>query len=128
VHVARVPQDPSRCNDRRRAGCSRVRRYDRERKCIPHDPPAVGASNDTELEKLKKRLQFVVNCIDCFIFLKNVAFFECVFRMILARSSYKSRANSRSAGSARDRHVYTLCACSGVSAFVMYIHIVRVPV
>jgi hypothetical protein len=27
----------------------------------------VGTSNDTEIEKLKKRLQFVVNCFDCFV-------------------------------------------------------------
>jgi hypothetical protein len=27
----------------------------------------VGTSNDTELEKLKKRLQFVMHCIDCFV-------------------------------------------------------------
>jgi hypothetical protein len=27
----------------------------------------AGTSNDTELEKLKKRLQFAVNCIDCFV-------------------------------------------------------------
>jgi hypothetical protein len=30
-------------------------------------PSSLGTSNDTELEKLKKRLQFVVNCIDCFV-------------------------------------------------------------
>jgi hypothetical protein len=27
----------------------------------------AGTSNDTELEKLKKRLQFVMYCIDCFV-------------------------------------------------------------
>jgi hypothetical protein len=27
---------------------------------------AAGTSNDAELEKVKKRLQFVVYCIDCF--------------------------------------------------------------
>jgi hypothetical protein len=32
-----------------------------------HAIVAGGTSNDTELEKLKKRLQFVVNCIDCFV-------------------------------------------------------------
>jgi hypothetical protein len=31
------------------------------------ETPTVGASNDTELEKLKKRLQFVLYCIDCFV-------------------------------------------------------------
>jgi hypothetical protein len=42
---------------------------------------------------------------------------ESVFCMILARSSYKSRANARSAGSARVRHVHTHCACSGVMTY-----------
>jgi hypothetical protein len=27
----------------------------------------AGTSNDTELERLKKRLQFVMYCIDCFV-------------------------------------------------------------
>jgi hypothetical protein len=27
----------------------------------------AGTSNDTELEKLEKRLQFVMYCIDCFV-------------------------------------------------------------
>jgi hypothetical protein len=42
----------------------------RPREAVFRSPSAVrphGTSNDTELEKLKKRLQFVVNCIDCFV-------------------------------------------------------------
>jgi hypothetical protein len=32
-----------------------------------HPLCALSTSNDTELEKLKKRLQFVMYCIDCFV-------------------------------------------------------------
>jgi hypothetical protein len=34
---------------------------------LPYPTGATGTSDDTELEKLKKGLQFVVNCIDCFV-------------------------------------------------------------
>jgi hypothetical protein len=32
-----------------------------------HGSFAAATSNDTELEKLEKRLQFVMYCMDCFV-------------------------------------------------------------
>jgi hypothetical protein len=42
-----------------------VRQHEGHAVRVPH--VAAGTSNDTELEKLKKRLQFVMYCIDCFV-------------------------------------------------------------
>jgi hypothetical protein len=43
------------------------------RGCGVYSQDSRGTSNDTELERLKKRLQFVMYCIDCFVAEPDVA-------------------------------------------------------